>query len=228
MQKKGTFLVILVFCLFINGCATQKIIYRIDNIPKVTNSIFKNNTLAVKEFKDETEKKSIKTAWYKEKRIIVKDKKKWYFNHNDCYKNKEISCGITKMTVKHLAASGLFQSVTLSDTKNLQTDYILEGIIHKFEGFKRQNDVALIGSQCGLLGALMTAGVKSEYTATTMLIGVKLIETTENKTVWEGDVKATIEGEDYADAYGWSAYIKANLALKEAVNELIRKIQNEI
>lgn len=228
MKKIKIIFLFSIMLITLTGCATQRIAYKINDIPKVTNSIFKDSSLVVWEFRDEREGNSIEKSWYQEKRLVTKDRMKWYFNHNDYYKNKDISSGITKMIVKHLACSRLFQSVILADNATSRADYILEGAIRKFEGFKEQSAVALIGSQFGLIGALTTAGVKSEYRAHTMLIDVRLIETNSNEIVWEGDIEAKIRGKDYADAYGWSAYTKANSALKEVVNQLIKKIHNEI
>lgn len=209
--------------LALTGCS-QQITYPLDDIPKAVNSPFAGNTLGVEAFRDVREKPSEKQAWYEEKRKTQRGGKDWWFNNDQEYKNKCVAPWITEMIVKHLNQSGLFRSVTLKEKATSDTDYILQGEIQKFEGYKEPSVAAQVGAQFGLIGAIATAGVTSRYEATTVLINVKLIRKDSQETIWQGVVEGKIEGEDYADAYGWSAYIKANLSLKEAVNHLIDEL----
>ncbi|MBU1122356.1 MAG: hypothetical protein KKF54_06660 [Candidatus Omnitrophica bacterium] len=226
MGRTKIIFLFFIVAITLTGCA-QKITYTLKDVPKVSSSIFKNKTLAVKEFQDERTQTSRKGSWYLDKRIVKKDGKNWYCNHEKFYKNKKVAPAITKMLVKHLQHSELFQSVSLDNDGSLETDYVLEGTVSKFEGFKEQNAAAIVGTHFGLLGFLATSAIKSDYEATVMLINVRLLRKGSERSVWEDSIKATIQGEDYADAYGWTAYAKANLALKEAVGKFIRGIQDE-
>ena len=118
----------------------------------------------------------------------------------------------------------MFHSVTLKDKARSDTDYILQGEIKTFEGYKEKSVAAEVGASFGLIGMAATSGVTSQYEATTVLNNVKLIRRDSQETIWQGVIEGKIEGEDYADAQGLSAYTKANLSLKEAVNELIDEL----
>jgi len=228
MNTAKVILLILTGLLVLPGCS-QPITYSLDDIPKAVNSPFTSNTLGVEAFEDVRENIPVKQAWYKsfykERRITHRGGKGWWFNDDQEYKNKCVAPGITEMIVKHLNRSGLFHSVTLKEKARSDTDYILQGGIKTFEGYKEKSVAAQIGAQFGLIGALATSGVTSQYEATTVLNNVKLIRRDSQETIWQGVIEGKIEGEDYADAQGFSAYTKANISLKEAVNQLIDELK---
>jgi len=123
------------------------------------------------------------------------------------------------MIVKHIDQSSIFKSAKLQSDLS-DSDYTLEGAIQRFEGFKEPRLATKVGAQFGLIGALATMGVKSRYEGTTVFIDVQLKKRSSDEVIWSGTVEGKVEGEDYADAYGWSAYQKANESLKVAVNHL--------
>ncbi len=222
MNTAKVILLALTGLLVLSGCS-QPITYSLDDIPRAVNSPFADNTLGVETLEDVREP-SKRPPWYEEQRITQREGKDWWFNDDREYKNKCVAPWITEMVVKHLNQSGLFHSVTLKEKAKSDTDYILQGEIKKFEGYKAKSIAAQIGAQLGLIGALATAGVTSQYEATTVFNNVKLIRRDSQETIWQGVIEGKIEGDDYADAYGWSAYAKANESLKEAVNQLIDKL----
>ncbi|MBI5098595.1 MAG: hypothetical protein HZB30_05090 [Nitrospirae bacterium] len=215
--------VVCCFIIFLaSGCVKQQIAYRLDDVARIQSSSFAPFTLAVAEFKDIRQGPIKENKWYKDDRTTLKDGRDYFFNDPDYYKDKVISPWITEMIVKHIDQAGLFKSTKLlSDNPN--TDFILEGNIQRFEGFKEPSIGAQIGQQFGLIGALMTLGLKSTYEGTTILIDVQLKKRSTDEILWTGTAEGRVEGEDFADAYGWSAYQKANESLKVAVNELIDK-----
>jgi len=228
--------------LFTSGCTTiQEITYPITDIQTVANARFTGKSLTVKTFADARETTQTPppspsgitrswasydaNKWPKEERIIQSNGMDWYFNHNDNYRNKTISPGISQMIANHLNASHMFASVSFEGAGLPHSDYVLEGTIKKFEGYKEYSAAALLGRQIGPIGTVATAGVKSRYEGTTLLIDVTLIEGSSGKPVWQGTVQGHVEGVDYADASGWSAYLKANLSLKQAVDNLIQELR---
>ena len=64
---------------------------------------------------------------------------------------------------------------------------------------------------------------KSRYSVNILLIDMKLSDASGN-LVWSGNIKTELAGEDYADCYGWSVYLNANEALKDATNKLIKEL----
>lgn len=224
MKTTKGILLILTGLLVLTGCS-QQITYSLDGIPKAVNSTFTSNTLGVEAFKDVRVKPSNKQALFgKVQRVTQRGGKDWWFNDDREYKNQCVAPWITEMIVKHLNQSELFRSVTLKENATSDTDYILQGEIKKFEGYKEKSIGAEIGAQFGLIGAIATAGITNQYEATTVLNNVKLIRRDSQETIWQSVIEGKIEGEDYADAQGWSAYEKANLSLKDAVNQLIDEL----
>lgn len=215
-------------CLFIiflaSGCVKQPIAYQLNDISKIEGSSFAPFTIAVAEFKDVRQIHKEEKSWFKEDRITSRNGNDWYFNNQDYYKDKIISPWISEMIVKHVDQSGIFKNAKLQSDAS-DADYILEGAIQRFEGFKEPSLAARIGAQFAVIGALATLGVKSRYEGTTVLIDVKLKKRDSDNVLWNGTVEGKVEGEDYADAYGWSAYQKANESLKVAVNQLIEKLK---
>ena len=225
--------------LFTSGCKIiQKITYPITDIQTVANARFTGKSLAVKTFADarETTQRASpsgitqswvfrRSIWYKDKMIIKRNGVDWYLNHNDHYRNKNINPWISQMIANHLNASHMFASVSFEGAGLPHSDYVLEGTIKKFEGYKEKSAAAEVGASFALIGGLATMGVKSRYEGTTLLIDVTLIEGSSGKSVWQGTVQGHVEGVDHADAYGWSAYAKANLSLKQAVDNLIQELR---
>lgn len=227
--------------LFTSGCARiQKITYSITDIQTVANARFTGKSLVVKTFADARETTQTaspspsgitqswafrRSIWYKDKRIIKRNGVDWHFNHNDHYRNKNINPWISQMIANHLNASHMFASVSFEGARLPHSDYVLEGTIKKFEGCQKRSIAKEVGASFALIGSLATMGVKSRYEGTTLLIDVTLIEGSSGKSVWQGTVQGHVEGVDHADAYGWAGYGKANLSLKQAVDNLIQELR---
>jgi len=223
-MKKQT-LVILGFIILFCSCATnQKIIYNLDDVLNYTNSPFKDFTLSIMEYQDIREKPEGLKIQAGGPGIVKTDSIVWYFNSDNNYKNDIISPWITEVIVKHLEASGLFKSVQVNNGE-ISSDLIMDGKIKIFDSYKERDMSTMVGQQFGLIGALATAGVKSKYETTCLLIEINIKRVKDNSIIWSGEVGAELYGEDYADPYGWSAYQKANEALKQSIEQLVEKLQ---
>jgi hypothetical protein len=127
------------------------------------------------------------------------------------------------MVQEHIRATRLFKDVLACEEVPLKTDFLLEGRIKKFEAFKKTSKEAEVGMMFGLLGALGTLSLKTEYEAVT-IFQVRFTDTSTSKILWESEVEGKTEGNDAADPYGWSVYYYANQSLKKAVDELVRNL----
>ncbi len=218
--------IILLFAIFIllNGCSPKPhIMYRLNDIPKTEKSQFVSSTLAIAEFKDISQKlKEQELFWTSHHRTILRngDNMYWFFNDPYFYRNKKIAPWVTEMIIKHFNQIGLFKTTKLlNSVSDTNYDYILEGSIQKFEGYKKGSIAA------GQFGAIFDYMIKTRYEGITVFIDIKLKKRDNGKVLWSGSVEGKIEGEDSIDRAGWSAYDKANESLKIAVNQLIEKLK---
>lgn len=218
----------IVLALLATGCA-QSISYRLKDVPVISQSPFTSYTLTVKEFTDVRRPvDQVKSQWRSPyaARLVARNGEDWFYNSDELYKNNVAAPWITEMLAKHLTASKLFRDVKVSADGSSDTDFLLDGRIEKFEALKEAgySKLTQIGQLFGVLGALATAGVESQYEATTKLSELHLRYVKTQTVVWNGEAEATIGGSDYADPYGLSVYLKANESLKKAVEDLIRKL----
>ena len=223
------------------GCLyRQSVKYSLKDVSPVATSPFAGRTLAVKEFEDTRPPQETRSVWRK---IFGKpapeesrDGKDWFFNGNDNYKDKRAAPWVTRMVVKHLAATKVFKEVKVSGKDPPGSDLLLEGKIKDFWGGKERSDTAegirttsmFFGAVGGLVGALMTTQVKTEYRGKTMLIDLKLSEVRTGKALWQGSVEGEVSGKSMADTEGLTAYRHANDSLKEAMKSLVEKIQESV
>jgi hypothetical protein len=209
------------------GCAAVgRVDYPLEDIVLAPQSPFRTASLAVLEFKDIRETPSDLETPAHSPGIVKKEGVTWYYNSNENYKNDVVAPWVTQMIGNHLDESRLFSSVAVASKPVPTSDYTLEGKIKKFEAYKESKAATMVGQQFGFIGVLASAGVKSHYTAACFLADVTLRDTGNGMILWQGNVEGVLEGQDYADAYGWSVYQKANLALKEAVKELVMQLQD--
>lgn len=220
MRKMLRTLAALVLVLNV-GCATQTVKYSLRDVAPAGSVQFNNKTLAVKSFVNQRPTpEELNTKGTGPGVVTVEDGSKWFFNSDENYKS-DLLVMIPKMIAAHIDASGLFKSAKFNGNAN----YTLEGTIKNFDSYKKIDSRTATGKYFGLIGTLTTAGIESEYSAC-VLIQARLSDSRGN-VVWSGNVESKLKGSDYADIYGWSAYTKANEALKEATNKLIRELEKQ-
>lgn len=223
-MKAIRFLVFTLMLFVMSGCAAnQKITYPLQDVAPITGSQIIDADLVVKEFEDIRQPLARKGGW-SSPAMITRDNASWFYNSDDHYQDNRVAPWITEMIAKHLDTLGIFRGVKVNQAGEAVPDLYLEGKIKQFEAFKKRSMATVVGSQFGLIGLLATSGVKSEYEAATMLTQVRLLRTSTNEVLWEGEVEGRISGKDYADTAGWSVYEKANLSLKKAVDELANRL----
>jgi len=203
----------------------QSIKYPTDDITTSPNSSFSNAVLAVKPFAD-IRKPLRSDCPSMEVSKIEKDEKTYYYNCDNHYKSDSVTKEISKAVTDHINHTHLFEQAILSDVSPPNADYLLTGQVSKFDGLKEHKLGAVVASSFGLFGALINLAMDSNYEATTTLDGLQLIRLKDNSVIWSGNVTGHVEGEDTVDAYGWSAYWKANLSLKAATANLVKNLAN--
>lgn len=224
MKHKPNVFMAAACALLMAGCATQKIAYKLDDVP-ARKSPVTGKTLAIRELRDEREPLKDATP-LSEQRLVKMDGEKWYINLDHNYKGKKPAPHITEMIASHMNHANLFKSVAIFSPE-AKPDLILDGAIKRFEGFKQFSSGANAGTQFGLLGALVTSGIDSKFMGTTVL-DLQLKQADGDEIIWEGEVLGKVKGEDYADGYGWSAYQKANDSLKIAISNLLEELRVEL
>lgn len=137
-QLKGEFYMqlkhinILFFVILLTGCATGlNINYPLDDIPKPQGSNFLNSTLLVSNFENLREVPQNIRVQYKNPGIVKRNDANWYFNSDECYKEKSVSPLVTQMVAKHIEASNIFQSIAVAPSAE-KCNYTLKGKIKKF------------------------------------------------------------------------------------------------
>lgn len=222
--------ILIVICLtaaLTTGCMPRQAIkYPMNGISTPSNGPFANAILTVKPLAD-TRKPLTKDYQYDGPGTIEKDGKEFFYNSDHWYKSDSVATEITKAMADHIRQAGIFREVIMSDATVTNADYYLTGQVSKFDGLREYRTAAAISQSFGLVGALFTVSMKTSYEATTTLEGLQLIRAKDSVLIWSGDVTGHIEGEESADPYGWSAYWKANLSLKEAVDKLLKNLLQE-
>lgn len=224
-MKKSIMLAVGIIMPLMFGCTiTQPVKYDLKDVSKVSQvSPYAGYTLSIREFKDMRQPAAKEGKW-NAPATVQRNNAAWFYNSADHYKNGAVAPSVGEMMAKHLEMAGVFKSVCFNCDAAAKTDLILEGKIARFDGFKQSSTAAKAGTYFGLVGVLATAGVKSKYEAATVLSDLKLMKA-DGTVIWQGSSDGSIQGEDYADAAGWSVYAKANESLKKAVEALIVKLR---
>lgn len=210
--------------IFLLGCAApMKVTYPLKDIRIISESPYSNSSLCIKEFVDQREPLNSKKPFLRHVATVQRGEAEWFHNNDSGYKDKKVAPLITQIVQEHLRATRLFKEVVVCEDGPPQTDFLLEGRIKKFEALKKTSKEAEAGMAFGLLGALATLGLKTEYEAVT-IFQARFTDTSTSKILWENEVEGKTEGNDAADPYGWSVYFHANQSLKKAVDELVKNL----
>ena len=130
------------------------------------------------------------------------------------------------MLVEHLNKRNSFQAVLINkkDTAN----YYITANLTKFYGKQKFSSSAAVGSQFGLIGALASAGAKTNGKIIFEITDIKIYNINNQVIKDIGTFKREYEGEFPADAYCFCIYDNVNAKLKDFLSELITVIETEI
>ncbi|MEA1886595.1 MAG: hypothetical protein U9N72_05240 [Bacteroidota bacterium] len=236
-KLKGRFLMIcVILLLFMPACTVKrKVSYSLRQIETVEISPFHNRSLGIRILKDA--RKPIEGELVKYRKAGHVGKKKygsliringvdWWYNKDEFYKSDSLNHAITNMMARHIDESKIFSNVTIIKNQNLediQQEYILEGVVKKFEGFQERTEQAEAVSG-GLIGNLAALTIKSRCEGTTEL-ELTLIERESGEIIWEGLICGFVDGEASASTDSYGGYNVANTSLYNAVNNFIKEIE---
>lgn len=207
------------------GCMPNHTIkYPLDDITRIPHSLFANSTLIVKPLVD-ARSPLVTNCNPTSIAVVKRNDREFYYNCDVHYKTRAPT-EIALAMIDHIKKSGLFKDVAFGQDQQITGDYVLTGQVAKFDGLRETHLGATIAAQFSLLGLPFMAFMKSDFEATTELNDVKLLRVKDGATVWSGKTSGHIQGTEMADPYGWSAYQKADLSLKEATQKVIDGISS--
>ena len=226
MIKKDLYgMIALAVVIAATGCMPNHTIkYPLDDVTRVPHSLFADSTLVVKPLADT--RSPLATNCAPTGIAVVKRNDKEFYYNCDVHYKKGAPAEIALAMTNHIKNSGLFKDVAFDQDQQITGDYVLTGQLAKFDGLRETHLGATIASQFSLLGLPFMAFMKSDFEATTELNDVKLIRVKDGATIWSGKASGHTQGTEMADPYGWSAYQKADLSLKEATQKVIDAISS--
>ncbi len=161
------------------------------------------------------------------------DKKNWVQNYRRGYDNTNFSAAVTTVIVKHLAYSGLFAKV-VSGT-NANADYYLSGTLTDFEARGLPNHTgegilftaSILGSFAGAgIGAIATAGMKSDIESTVKLTDLNLADKN-GQSLWHDSICISTNFSAYfGEADPNSLCALPETLLKKSINEMVWRLGN--
>lgn len=215
-----------VLCLIVtSACAPRQTIkYPLDDVSAIPNSQFAKSVLAIKPFVDKRNPLQTDCPRF-DVSTVVKNDTRYYYNCDNHYKTESVAREVANAVAEHIKYSKLFDNAIVTDVPTPAADYLLTGRMAKFDGLKEFSVGSIVAAQFGLIGALVNlAMIDSKYEATTAFEGLEIVRLKDNVVVWRGDITGHIDGADTADPYGWSAYWKADLSLKDATSKLVSNL----
>jgi hypothetical protein len=208
------------------GCSYQHVRYKLDDIPSSSTTALKNFTLGVEPLFDLREKTAEDSAVFEDRnRDTTIDGKHLCINAEKHYENGSVTNEISSVLVEHLKKKNLFKDVVLGTSTPF--DYKLTGSVTRFYGQQEVSTSARIGSQFGLIGALMTSNAKTNGTIRVELTDIKITDKNGNVAKKLDTIREYYEGEMPADGYCWQIYWNTNERLKAAIEKLALALEKD-
>lgn len=159
-------------------------------------------------------------------------KEVWRTNWRGGYGHTNLTADVTAVVINHLSHSGLFDKVVSGTQTN--ADYYFSGALVDFETHAQVNSTAeniqAVSAGFGLIGALVgnasTSNMKSEIKTFVRLDDLKLSDKS-GQILWHDSI--TISNDvtaDFMEANDVIIFNRPDQALKDAVNEMIRRLGN--
>ena len=216
----------LIFCfcvLIMVSCTVQKIAYNTDKL-QALNMANINLSLSVQTFEDIRFQSEMNDTHFAAKQWQIKmNGERSCINSEVLYKTP-VTEQMTAIFAKHLAK----KMPQISVYTNRKENYFLEAKVKHFYGIQKFSSAAAVGAQFGLLGALATAGVKTNGTIIIELTDIKIVDRQNNLIASIGNFRKEYEGEFPADANCFCIYRNVNQKLADFNEELIHLISQEL
>ncbi|MCP4675995.1 MAG: hypothetical protein GY854_10915 [Deltaproteobacteria bacterium] len=153
---------LLFACLLLPSCVIKhKIKYSFkESSPAGNDILFINAVLSVQNFQDVRQTKAKNTVLFNRGRETRLDGKIVCINSERSYEQGTVAHQIMTSVAQHLRHKRIFKSVVVGNRG--RADYYLSGKLSYFYGKQDLSIGAAVGASFGLVGALATAGVKTQ------------------------------------------------------------------
>jgi len=224
MNRFSQLVLVSLFLSGLLGCAlNQPIRYNMSDIAPSGMTELKGITLSVEPFSDSrtlVRENGIVFTAGRETRI---DGKKVCINSEEHYNKEPVASQITAAVSEHLKQRAAFKEV-LVNSKN-SADFQLQGSIRQFYSQQNFSYAAAVGSQFGLIGALVTMNAKTLGTIKIEFTDLRILDRDGNQVKALESIVKTFENELPADAYCWQAFWNANSKLRLVVDLLAENVE---
>ena len=203
-------IVIASFLILCTSCSvSRKVTYSLKDYKPSTENV--NKSISIQLFDDirftNEENQFYQTATSNQKKIDGN------FNCITAEKYYKIPVNqqMTDMFVNYLKKKEYFSNVFVNQ-KDI-ADYYVTAKIKNFTGYQAYSAGAAIGAQFGLIGALVTAGIKTEGKIVIEIVDIQIFDKNGNEVAFIDDISQIFEGKMLADAYCWCIYGNLNQKL---------------
>lgn len=224
MKTKIIIIALMAICL--SCTVNKKITYKLNDIQSNSDRKLSKIILDIEEFTDKRKDNSDNSILFVNAKQCKLDGQQVCINSEKHYKKESVTLQITSMFVEHLNKRNSFQTVLINkkDTAN----YYITANLTKFYGKQKFSSSAAVGAQFGLIGALASAGAKTNGKIIFEITDIKIYNKNNQVIKDLGTFKREYEGEFPADAYCFCIYDNVNAKLKDYLSELIMVIETEI
>lgn len=222
-----TKMILLTAIAVLTSCTiNQRILYPTKDIQTIQDQELSTLVLDIEEFTDHRKENPDNDILFTSSKDVVIDGKTRCINSEKNYKIEPVTLQLSKMLVEHLNVRNSFKKVVLN--KKDTADYYIRGDLRNFYGNQKFSTSAAVGAQFGLIGALATAGVKTDGKIVFEINDIIIYDKNNNVIKSIGSFKREYVGDFPADAYCWCMFQNVNIKLKEYFTELIGTVESEI
>jgi len=209
------------------GCSINKpVVYSLKDIESSQVQSTSNIILDIEELIDKRKEKPENRILFNNSQIENLEGRQICINSEKYYKKEPVSRQVTRMLVTHLNKRKSFRKVVMG--RKDTADYYVQGNLSGFYGRQGFSKAALAGSQFGLIGALATAGLKTEGRIVFEISDLKIYNKNNQIVKDLGTFRKEYLGEFPVDGYCWCIYNNVNTQLKQYFSDLVATIETEI
>ena len=206
--------------IMISCSPTMKIAYNTDNLNLLETDKINNISLSVQFFEDIRSQSENNFLHLTSDLWTVRiNNEKSCINSEVLYKKTPVGQQMSTIFAEHLSKK-MPQLIVYFNQKEY-ADYYLEATVKYFQGTQKFSTGAAVGAQFGLIGALATAGAKTQGTIIIELAEVKVFDKQNNLIISIDNLRKEYEGEFPADANCYCIYNNMNQKLSEFNDDLI-------
>lgn len=226
-MKMKTKTILFAILTVLSSCTiNQKISYPTKDIKGNQNQKLSALVLDIEEFSDHRKNNPDNEILFTSSKQTTIDRKSRCINSEKNYKNETVTLQLTRMLAEHMNSRNTFSKVVINNKDT--ADYYIKADLRSFFGKQAFSTAAAVGAQFGLIGALATAGVKSDGKITFEINDIKIYNKKNQIVKTIDSFKREYQGDFPADAYCWCIFRNVNDKLKDYYSELISTVETEI